>query len=161
MPYFPDVPKIKYEGPDSKNPLAYRHYNPDELVEDKPIRDHLRFKESYWHTHPSEVGSATIECRMPFEDVAAMAYAREEAAPTGLIPARAFCTRKALIHRKGGMTDVDLSFGLAEHAVQERRQRTPGVRFCFRPSENRKEVEPSVWNAGKRSPTFREERRLS
>ena len=33
MPAFPDVPKIPYEGPDSKNPLAFRQYNPGELVE--------------------------------------------------------------------------------------------------------------------------------
>jgi xylose isomerase len=50
MPYFPDVPPIKYEGPDSKNPLAFRHYNPDEVVEGKPMRDHLRFAVAYWHT---------------------------------------------------------------------------------------------------------------
>jgi xylose isomerase len=47
--YF-DVPKIKYEGPSSKNPLAFRHYNPDELVEGKPMRDHLRFAVAWWHT---------------------------------------------------------------------------------------------------------------
>jgi xylose isomerase len=50
MPFFPDVPKIAYEGPDSKNPLAFRHYNPDEVVEGKPMRDHLRFAVAYWHT---------------------------------------------------------------------------------------------------------------
>src|SRR5262245_12685115 len=50
MPFFPDVPKIVYEGPDSKNPLAFRHYNPDEVVEVKPMRDHLRFAVAYWHT---------------------------------------------------------------------------------------------------------------
>jgi xylose isomerase len=50
MAFFPDVPKIKYEGPDSTNPLAYRHYNPDELVEGKSMKDHLRFAVCYWHT---------------------------------------------------------------------------------------------------------------
>jgi xylose isomerase len=50
MAFFPDVPKIKYEGPDSTNPLAFRHYNPDEVVEGKPMRDHLRFAVAYWHT---------------------------------------------------------------------------------------------------------------
>ena len=47
---FPDLPKIKYEGPDSKNPLAYRHYNPDEKIEGRSMRDHLRFSVVYWHT---------------------------------------------------------------------------------------------------------------
>jgi len=47
---FPKIPKIPYEGPDSKNPLAFKHYNPDELVEGKTMRDHLRFSVVYWHT---------------------------------------------------------------------------------------------------------------
>ncbi len=50
MPAFPDVDKIKYEGPDSTNPLAFRHYNPDELVEGKPMKEILRFSVAYWHT---------------------------------------------------------------------------------------------------------------
>ena len=47
--YF-DVPKIKYEGPNSKNPLAFRHYNPDEVVEGKTMKEHLRFAVAWWHT---------------------------------------------------------------------------------------------------------------
>jgi xylose isomerase len=47
--YFPEVTKIKYEGLDSKNPLAFRHYNPDEVVEGKKMRDHFRFAVAYWH----------------------------------------------------------------------------------------------------------------
>jgi xylose isomerase len=50
MSFFPDVPTIKYEGPDSKNPLAFRHYNPDEVVEGKTMKEHLRFSVAYWHT---------------------------------------------------------------------------------------------------------------
>jgi xylose isomerase len=48
--YFPDVPQIIYEGPTSKNPLAFKHYNPDEVVEGKSMRDWLRFSVCYWHT---------------------------------------------------------------------------------------------------------------
>ena len=48
--FFPDVPRIQYEGPRSKNPLAFKHYNPDELVEGKPMKDHFRFSVTYWHT---------------------------------------------------------------------------------------------------------------
>jgi xylose isomerase len=48
--FFPDVPQILYEGPTSTNPLSFRHYNSDELVEGKPMRDHLRFAVAYWHT---------------------------------------------------------------------------------------------------------------
>jgi xylose isomerase len=50
MAFFPEVSKIKYEGPDSKNPLAFRHYNPDEVVEGKTMKEHLRFSVCYWHT---------------------------------------------------------------------------------------------------------------
>lgn len=49
MSYFPNIPAIRYEGPSSKNPFAFKQYNPDELVEGKPMRDHLRFAAAYWH----------------------------------------------------------------------------------------------------------------
>lgn len=48
--FFPDVPKIEYEGPDSKNPLAFKHYNPDEVVEGQKLSDLMRFAVAYWHT---------------------------------------------------------------------------------------------------------------
>lgn len=50
MSAFPDVPKIEYEGPESKNPLAFRWYNENEIVEGKSMKDHLRFSVVYWHT---------------------------------------------------------------------------------------------------------------
>ncbi len=50
MEYFPDIPKIPYEGPKAKTPLAFRHYNPDEVVEGQTMRDLLRFSVCYWHT---------------------------------------------------------------------------------------------------------------
>jgi xylose isomerase len=50
QPAFKNVSKIKYEGPDSRNPLSFRHYNPDEKVEGKFLKDHLRFSVAYWHT---------------------------------------------------------------------------------------------------------------
>src|SRR5437660_6208361 len=49
MPFF-DVSRIRYEGPDSTNPLSFRHYNPDEKVEGNTMREHLRFAVCYWHT---------------------------------------------------------------------------------------------------------------
>ncbi len=47
---FPDIQPIAYEGPDSRNPLSFRWYNPDEIVEGKSMRDHFRFSVVYWHT---------------------------------------------------------------------------------------------------------------
>ena len=48
--YFGDIKPIRYEGPDSTNPLAYRFYNPDEMVAGKRMEDHLRFSVAYWHS---------------------------------------------------------------------------------------------------------------
>jgi len=46
---FPGIGKITYEGPDSKNPLAFKHYNPEEVVAGKTMSEHLRFSVAYWH----------------------------------------------------------------------------------------------------------------
>ncbi len=54
--FFGDIQKIKYEGPDSTNPLAYRFYNPDEIVAGKRLEDHLRFAVAYWHSFAWEGG---------------------------------------------------------------------------------------------------------
>ena len=48
--FFPEVSKIQFEGPKSKNPLAFKHYNPEEVVEGQSMRDLLRFSVCYWHT---------------------------------------------------------------------------------------------------------------
>ncbi|MGC6770035.1 xylose isomerase [Enterococcus sp. LJL128] len=50
MSYFPRVEKIKYEGPKTTNPFAFRHYNPEEIVAGKSMKEHLRFAVAYWHT---------------------------------------------------------------------------------------------------------------
>src|SRR5213079_2299885 len=50
MSFFPDVQKIRYEGPSSTDPLSFRHYNADEVVEGKAMREHFRFAVAYWHT---------------------------------------------------------------------------------------------------------------
>jgi len=42
-PTFPDIARIGYEGPQSKNPLAFKHYNADEIITGKSMRDHLSF----------------------------------------------------------------------------------------------------------------------
>lgn len=48
MAYF-NVEKIRYEGPGSRNALAFKQYDAEELVEGKPMREHLRFAAAYWH----------------------------------------------------------------------------------------------------------------
>ena len=55
--FWPGIPKIKYEGTDSKNPLAYKYYNPDEVVMGKKMKDWLRFSVCYWHSFNGAKGS--------------------------------------------------------------------------------------------------------
>ncbi len=50
MNALPDISKIRYEGPQSKNALAFRHYNDTEIVAGKTMKDHFRFSVAYWHT---------------------------------------------------------------------------------------------------------------
>lgn len=68
--YFPNIPKIAYEGAKSKNPFAFKHYNPEEQVEGKTMKDHLRFAGAYWHvmrnTLADPFGGGTA--LMPWDD---------------------------------------------------------------------------------------------
>jgi xylose isomerase len=60
---FKSIPKIKYEGRESDNPLAFKFYNPDEVVGDKTMKEHLKFSVAFWHTFTAggvdPFGSAT------------------------------------------------------------------------------------------------------
>ncbi|HEY0476628.1 MAG TPA: xylose isomerase [Kofleriaceae bacterium] len=48
--FFAEIPPIRYQGPDSVDPLAFRFYDPDRVVLGKPMAEHLRFAVCYWHT---------------------------------------------------------------------------------------------------------------
>ena len=67
---FPKIKKIRYEGAQSRNPLSFKHYNEDEVIEGKTMKEHLRFSVVYWHTFrnvlsdPFGVGTAV----RPWED---------------------------------------------------------------------------------------------
>jgi xylose isomerase len=65
MAAFPDIQKIKFEGPKSKNPLAFRYYDEKEVVEGKSMKDHFRFSVAYWHsfrgTGADPFGPGTME----------------------------------------------------------------------------------------------------
>ncbi|MES0827373.1 xylose isomerase [Ruegeria sp. SCP11] len=54
--FFEGIEPIRFEGADSKNPLAFRHYNPDEIVMGKRMEDHLRFAVAWWHSFAWEGG---------------------------------------------------------------------------------------------------------
>src|ERR1039458_5958815 len=67
---FPQIGKIKYEGPDSTNPLSFKHYNANQKVEGKTMREHLRFSMAYWHAFRNgcsdQFGGPTRQ--MPWDD---------------------------------------------------------------------------------------------
>ncbi|NHB91215.1 xylose isomerase [Photorhabdus cinerea] len=47
--YFEQINRVSYEGKQSNNPLAFRHYNPEEIILGKKMKDHLRFAACYWY----------------------------------------------------------------------------------------------------------------
>ncbi len=54
--FFGDLPRVKFEGKESKNPLAFRFYDKDELVLGRRMEEHLRFAVAYWHSFAWEGG---------------------------------------------------------------------------------------------------------
>jgi len=80
---FPNIPKIKYEGPKSKSKLAFRHYNPEEIVFGKPMREYMKFAISYWHTMTAGgkdiFGDETADKSFGADDDMQIAYNRVDA----------------------------------------------------------------------------------
>lgn len=54
--FFPGIGKIKFEGKDSKNPMAFHYYDPEKLVNGKKMKDWLKFAMAWWHTLCAEGG---------------------------------------------------------------------------------------------------------
>jgi len=48
--FFAGIPKCRYEGPESENEFAFRHYDPNEVVMGKTMAEHMRFAVAYWHS---------------------------------------------------------------------------------------------------------------
>ncbi|WP_077616882.1 xylose isomerase [Caenibacillus caldisaponilyticus] len=84
MAYFSQVGNIQFEGKDSKNPLAFKYYDPNAVIGDKTMKETLRFAVAYWHTFTMNgtdpFGDATMI--RPWNDRGGMeaAKARVEAA---------------------------------------------------------------------------------
>ncbi|HOQ76216.1 MAG TPA: xylose isomerase [Thermoclostridium sp.] len=82
--FFKGIGKIQYEGPESKNPLAFKYYNPDEVIAGKTMKEHLRFAVAYWHTYQARgvdmFGGGTAV--RPWDDITDpmdLAYAKVDA----------------------------------------------------------------------------------
>ncbi|MBX9966204.1 xylose isomerase [Priestia aryabhattai] len=82
--FFESANKVLYEGKDSKNPLAFKYYNPEEVVGGKTMKDQLRFSVAYWHTFTADgtdpFGAATMQRSWDRYDGMDLAKARVEAA---------------------------------------------------------------------------------
>ncbi|MGG3480067.1 xylose isomerase [Peribacillus frigoritolerans] len=82
--YFESVNKVSYEGKDSKNPLAFKYYNPEEVVGGKTMKEQLRFSVAYWHTFTADgtdpFGAAMMQRSWNKYDGMDLAKARVEAA---------------------------------------------------------------------------------
>ncbi len=83
--HFPKIPSIAFEGPKSENPLSFKCYNPDEVIDGKSLKEHLRFSIAYWHSFrgvgSDPFGPGTIV--RPWEkgrDAISVAQARMDAA---------------------------------------------------------------------------------
>ena len=54
--FFKGIDNIKYEGKESDNPLAFKYYNPEQIVAGKSMREHFKFAVAYWHTFCGQGG---------------------------------------------------------------------------------------------------------
>ena len=54
--YFKGIGEIKFEGKESDDPLAFKYYNPEQVVAGKTMREHFRFAIAYWHTFCGQGG---------------------------------------------------------------------------------------------------------
>ncbi|WP_299148116.1 xylose isomerase [uncultured Dokdonia sp.] len=83
--YFKGIDSIKYEGKTSDNPLAFKYYNPDQVVAGKTMREHFKFAIAYWHSFcgqgsdPFGPGTQNFKWDQP-SDVMEAAYAKADAA---------------------------------------------------------------------------------
>lgn len=77
---FKDIPEIKYEGPDSKNPLAFKYYDPDRIVMGKRMSEQLPFAMAWWHNLCANgvdmFGRGTIDKRFGAESEGTMEHAK-------------------------------------------------------------------------------------
>ena len=56
MSIFPNIPQVNYEGPKSKNPFAFKHYDANRVILGKTMEEHLPFAMAWWHNLCAEGG---------------------------------------------------------------------------------------------------------
>ncbi len=104
--FFQGIPALRYEGPETDNEFAFRHYNPDEVVLGKRMADHLRFAVAYWHSFAYQggdpFGGQTFE-RPWFGDTLDLAKLKADAAfeMFDILGAPFFCFHDADVRPEG------------------------------------------------------------
>jgi xylose isomerase len=104
--FFKGIPKIKFEGPNTDNEFAYRHYDANERVMGKRMEDHLRFAVAYWHSFAwpggDPFGGQTFE-RPWFGDTMALARLKADVAfeMFDILDAPFFCFHDADVRPEG------------------------------------------------------------
>lgn len=82
--FFKGIGKIAYEGKNSTNPFSFKYYNPDEMIAGKPMKEHLKFALSWWHTMGGDgtdmFGCGTADKSWGESDPSARAKAKVDAA---------------------------------------------------------------------------------
>lgn len=82
--FFKGIGKIAYEGKSSTNPLSFKYYNPDEMIAGKPMKEHLKFALSWWHTMGGDgtdmFGCGTADKSWGESDLSTRAKAKVDAA---------------------------------------------------------------------------------
>lgn len=63
--YFPGIGKIKFEGKESKNPMAFRYYDAEKVINGKKMKDWLKFAMAWWHTLCAEGGDPLVGSSSP------------------------------------------------------------------------------------------------
>ena len=144
MSFFESVAPIEYEGPESDNPLAFRWYNEDEVVEGKTMKEHFRFSVVYWHTfrgngsdpfgsetmvRPWDDGSESVEnaqnrARVAFEFMEKLgapyyAFHDRDVAPEG-----------------ASLAESNSNFEAVAKVLKEEQERT-GIQGCRIPADDR------------------------
>ena len=128
--FFADISPVKYEGKDSDNPLAYRHYNPDEIVMGKRMEDHLRFAIAYWHSFAWEgndpFGNWTFDRPWHPQDSMETAKVKADVAfeMFDLLGQPYFCWHDADIRPEGDSFDPDLTLRAAMQMRSAARRQT-------------------------------------
>src|SRR5687767_3298718 len=136
--HFARIPTIPYEGPKTDNALAFRHYNPDEVIDGKSLSDHLRFSIAYWHAFRGNgsdpFGPGTIN--RPWEsgkDAVSVAKVRMDAAFEFFQKIRApfYCFHDRDVAPEGKtLAESSKNFDAIVKVLKEEQQRS-GVRLLW------------------------------